>query len=1069
MFRQLRTLLVSFLALTFCSIGYAQSAQIQGQVTDASGAIIPKAQVRVVDQRTETERETETNGRGEYTVPVLNPSLYKVFVSASGFSPAATNVITLSVAQVAVLDFKLQVGGASSQVIVNAEDAGINTTDASVSTVIDRQFVENLPLNGRSLQSLIALTPGVVISPSAETGDQGQLSVAGQRSGSNYYTLDGVSINFAASQTRWSGQQNGGIVAFSALGSTNSLVSVDALQEFRLVTSTYAPEFGRESGAQAVMATRSGGNSLHGTAFDYLRNDAFNSNDWFANDTGQAKPRERQNDFGGVLGGPILKNKAFWFFSYEGLRAVEPNFTIVDVPSVAIRASAAPSVKPLLDAFPLPNGPVTGVDLNQLAASVSNQARLDATSLRLDHSLNSRVTLFTRFDHSPSKLTQAGCNFTLSMSCQKHVVIDTGTFGASAILSPTATDNFRFNYSREGATSAFDLDDFGGAVVPKESDMFPSWETRETGFSGYGVSTGRDVNVFWGVYSKHINRQVNAVDTVEFTKATHTFKFGFDYRQLMPSGGGRDAVDFSWTYGGNPMPAFASGMPADYSSVDLAPDPPHLLFHNFSAFAQDSWKVSRRLTMTYGIRWDHNPPPTEASGNTYALSQVTDIATATLLPKGSPLWHPDWKNFAPRFGASYLLRPDPERTTVLRVGIGQFYDLGTSTASFLDNGYGYFPYSSALVLCNYGTGPNCNASYPYTGPQPPFVLIPPYPIMRAFDPDLSLPYGVEWSVGVEQAVSRADTFTVSYIGSVGRRLLRDVVYGDISPIINTVDLTTNGGYSNYNGLQLQYQRRMSAGLQALVSYSWSHSLDTNSSDVSQVGAAYVSLPPPYPIRQDYGNSDFDMRQSFSAGVTYNVPSPRVENFLVRSLLQDWSLDGLSSARTGTSFNAVYWPANPGPYTNGSGTPFFFRPELVPGQPIWISDSMVPGGKKLNSEAFTIPSELVQGSEGRNSIRGFPLLQIDLSVRRQFSIAERVKVQFRAEGFNIINHPNFGNPLNNMGTCVQGVPCNLTYGWGQSQAMLDQSLSAGGFYGSGFGSIYQIGGPRSLQLSMKVQF
>jgi hypothetical protein len=1050
----------------------AQDVQVSGRVTDTTGAVIPKAKIEVRNQATSASRSTTTNADGLYVVPFLTPGTYTIAADAGGFKRFEQTDVQLDVAQQGTVDLKLEVGTQSDAVTVSASAPLTNTSDASVSTVVDRQFVENLPLNGRSLQSLIALSPGVVSSPSAETGDQGQLSVAGQRAGSNYFTIDGVSANFAAPQTRWSGQAtNGGLLAFSALGSTNSLVSVDALQEFRLETSTYAPEFGRESGAQAVLVTRSGTNRFHGSGFDYLRNDAFNANDWFANSTAQPKPRERQNDFGGVLGGPIVKDKTFFFFSYEGLRAVEPNFIIDDVPSLAARAAAPPNIQTILNGFPLPNGPSTGVDLSQLAASASNSARLDATSLRIDHALNSKMTLFGRYDHSPSHLTQAGCNFTLSMSCQKGVTIDTGTLGFTTILTPTITNDFHFNYSRASAVSSFDLSNFGGAVIPPMSSLFPSFVTPSIGFSGIYIFTGRNVGLYDGQYSNHTNRQANIIDTVEVSHGTHSMKFGFDFRRLTPTTTAPISQFFDWSYGGNPMPALISGEPPDYSAVYQGPTPPKLLFHNFSAYAQDNWKVSRRLTLTYGLRWDYNPPPTEASGNTYAFNEVTNLATATLLPKGSPLWHGQWKNFAPRVGASYLLRQSAERPTVVRVGFGQFYDLGTATAGFLDNGYGYFPYSLGTVLCNYGTGPDCTSTVPYGGSQPPYVLTQPYVNMRAFDPHLKLPYSLEWNIAIEQALSANQTFKVTYLGSAGRNLLRDDVYGNANPIVTTLYLTRNTGYSNYDALQLQYQRRLSRGLQALISYSWSHSLDTNSSDVSQVGSgSFVGLPSGgYNVRQDYGNSDFDIRQAFSAAVTYNLPATHIEQPFVRAVLNNWSIDSINTARTGMPFDVEYNPANPGPYTDGQGDVFPFRPNVVPGQSIWTSDSNAPGGKVLNAAAFTIPSALQQGTESRNSIRGFPLVEIDLAIRRQFNISERVHLQFRAEGYNIINHPNFGNPLNNMGTCAQGSPCTPIYGWGTSQAMLNQSLGAGGFYGSGFGSLYQVGGPRSLQLSMKILF
>jgi hypothetical protein len=343
--------------------------------------------------------------------------------------------------------------------------------------------------------------------------------------------------------------------------------------------------------------------------------------------------------------------------------------------------------------------------------------------------------------------------------------------------------------------------------------------------------------------------------------------------------------------------------------------------------------------------------------------------------------------------------------------------------------------------------------------------------MAAFAPHLKLPYALEWNVALEQALSRNQTFKITYLGSADRRLLRSDLLNTPNPLFSGLFLTTNKGYSNYDALQLQFERRLSHGLQALVSYAWSHSLDLNSADVSGTFGVQTATVPSnlFNIRQDYGDSNFDIRHSFSAAVSYNIPAASIGNSFVRRALRDWSIDSINSARTGLPFNVLYTPATPGAFTGPDG-PFALRPDQVSGQPVYLNDPNAPGGKELNPAAFTIPSVLQQGSEGRNTIRGFPLVQLDLAIRRQFNIAEHLKLQFRADGFNFINHPNFGNPLSNLGTCALGTSCTPVYGWGTSQGMLNSSLGAGANgYGSPLGSLYQIGGPRSFQLSMKLQF
>jgi hypothetical protein len=1061
----LKYLLICF---AFVSCLHAQNAQVAGFVRDQSSADVPDAKVQIKNVDTGVERSSVTSQDGLYAIPELLPGRYTVTVQHEGFQTVVREGIILEVAQNARIDFTLQVGATQQAVTVQGDAPMINTTDASVSTVVDREFVENMPLNGRTFQSLIALTPGTVITPVAE--DLGQFSVAGQRAGSNYFSVDGVGANFAVSNGPYQGQtSNGGIPALSSVGSTASLVSLDAVQEFRLQSAAYSPEYGREAGGQITLVTRSGTNLFHGTVFDYFRNDVLDANDWFADSVGLAKPRERQNDFGGVFGGPIKKNKTFFFFSYEGLRVSQPQVGFFDVPSLEARANAPASIKALVDAYPLPNGPASGVDQAQLAASASGTSTLDATSLRIDHSLTSNVTLFGRFNYSPSQtISPTGSPNTNYTNNQKII---TGTLGLTAILTPTITNDLRFNYSEARGDLGYNPTNYGGAVVPPNNAIFSPYQSPNNDLSIYYVASGRNVGTTEGAGSQthNVNRQTNIVDSLSYLKGTHQLKFGVDYRRLTPVE--QLFSTFSFTYWLE-MSSFVTGAPPDYSVLWEDQGPIHLRFQNVSGFAQDTWKATSRLTLTYGVRWDYNPPPAITSGNApYVLSETTNLATATLLPRGTPLWHADWKNFAPRFGASYQLTQSAVRPTVLRFGIGQFYDLGTSTSGYLDNGEGRFPYSTTNILCSFGTGPACNDTVPFQGSKPPLVFTPPYDPMAAFAPHLKLPYALEWNVALEQALSRNQTFKITYLGSADRRLLRSDLLNTPNPLFSGLFLTTNKGYSNYDALQLQFERRLSHGLQALVSYAWSHSLDLNSADVSGTFGVQTATVPSnlFNIRQDYGDSNFDIRHSFSAALSYNIPAANIGNSFVRSALRDWSIDSINSARTGLPFNVLYTPATPGAFTGPDG-PFALRPDQVSGQPVYLNNPTAPGGKELNPAAFTIPSVLQQGSEGRNTIRGFPLVQLDLAIRRQFSITEHLKLQFRADGFNFINHPNFGNPLSNLGTCALGAPCTPVFGWGTSQGMLNSSLGAGANgYGSPLGSLYQIGGPRSFQLSMKLQF
>src|SRR5712692_3444607 len=357
---RLRCLLM---ALVLCFLvgvrAFAQmeTATLSGVINDPNGAVVPDVEVTAMRIETGTVVTTRTNGAGIYFFTGLMPGHYHLMVRKPGFKEIAIKEFQLYVQDKLEQNFALEIGSVSESVTVNANDLHINTTDATVSTVVDRQFAENLPMNGRSFQTLIELTPGVALTPS-NFGDNGQFSVNGQRPSSNYWMVDGVSANIGSNAGVNPGNGLGGTVgAFSAMGGTSSLVSVDALQEFRIQTSTYAPEFGRTPGGQISIVTRSGTNQFHGTAFDYFRNDVLDANDWFGNNLGLPKPEERQNDFGGTLSGPILKDRTFFFFSYEGLRLRLPQVAADTVPDLNARQSATPAVQPFLNAFPLPNGP----------------------------------------------------------------------------------------------------------------------------------------------------------------------------------------------------------------------------------------------------------------------------------------------------------------------------------------------------------------------------------------------------------------------------------------------------------------------------------------------------------------------------------------------------------------------------------------------------------------------------------------------------------------------------------------------------------------------------------------
>jgi hypothetical protein len=512
--------LLSVCALMWTATLLAQSPNgvINGLVVDSSSRAIVGADVVVVNDATGLKYTSKTNDEGIYVVPDLPPGPYRLQVSKVGFKAIIKPDIVLNVQGALSINFTLPVGAFYETVTVEGGAPLVNTESATVSTVVDRQFAENLPLNGRSFQTLIYLTPGVVVT-AANYEDNGQFSVNGQRAASNYWTVDGVSANIGIGPVFGGGNGIGGTVgSFSAVGGTNSIVSVDALQEFRIQTSTFAPEFGRTPGGQISIVTRSGTNQFHGTAFDYLRNDIFDAENWFngyTNNPPLPKSKERQNDFGGTFSGPVLTDRTFFFFTYEGLRLRLPQTSLTTVPDTASRQNAIASVRPLLDAYPLPNGPddiSTGVA--QFNASYSNPASLDACSLRIDHRQNQKWTFFARYNYSPSEFADrggTGGNSALSNLEWSRITTQTGTSGATWAISNTEANDLRFNYSHVNANGFDSLDGFGGAIALSTLPL-PGSFTQQNAQFGLGIFSLKGLGIIVGRQAQDIQRQINIVE-----------------------------------------------------------------------------------------------------------------------------------------------------------------------------------------------------------------------------------------------------------------------------------------------------------------------------------------------------------------------------------------------------------------------------------------------------------------------------------------------------------------------------------------------------------------------------
>lgn len=1044
--------------VTVVSIANSQTetGSVYGSVTDPTGAVIPRATVRLIDLDRGIETKVATGDSGFYTLANVRPGHYQMEVEKSGFKLIRLTGITVNVQDNLEQNFKLVLGSASEAITVTARAAVVNRTDGTVSTVVDRTFADSIPLNGRSFQTLIMLTPGVVVTPTA-FDDQGQFSVNGQRADGNYFTVDGVSATFGVTGYLPMVQTAGGALpALSASGGTNSLVSVDAMQEFRVQTSSFAPEFGRTPGGQISILTRSGTNVFHGTLFEYFRNDVFDANNWFNGYTNippLPKAKDRQNDFGGILGGPIIKDKTFFFFSYEGLRLRQPSTQETIVPDVAsrnVQTEGGIAIRPYLNAYPLPNGAELGNGLAQFNASYSNPSSLNAYSIRVDQVVNSKTTLFGRYDYSPSNVDQRAPQYysVLSTSESLSSAVHTFTLGLNQLIGTLINNEARANYSNQRVGTAYTMDNFGGAVPVSHSLMFPS------GFST--ANSNLEIDILGagefedGKSGTDEQRQINLIDNLSLVKGSHQLKFGVDYRWLSPISSPGVYAQFILFNGVTTCPSQpCAETHGDALSGVASAAYVHsyqgatLLSRNFSSYAQDTWRVTPHLTLTYGLRWEFNPPlkGKNLANQPFTVTGLNDPATAALAPRGTPLYETTYTNFTPRVGAAYQLSGSATWSRVLRGGFGIFYDLGNAPlggASF------YFPFHAVKSLSN--------VPFPLTGQKaipPALSTSPPVSVIIVADPHLILPRTYEWNGAFEQSLGSSQTLSLTYIGAVGRDLLRDTNLWNPASNIQFIGLNTNSATSDYHAMQVKFERRLYQGLQALASYTWSHSIDIASTDAF---ANYLGTPTSVANPNiDRGNSDFDVRHAFTAGITYNLPTPSW-NYVAHAALGGWSVDSFIFARTAPPVDVI------GGIVFADGIALFPRPNVVPGVTLVLHGSQYPGGKILNSAAFAEPATGKQGDFPRNYLRAFGAAQADIALQRQFRLTEKLQLRFRGEFFNILNHPNFGSPDNNVTDAL----------FGYSTATLNNSLGTGGAYG-GLNPLYQIGGPRSIQLALKLQF
>jgi len=1026
----------------------AQSTRgsIGGDVTDAAKKPLSGATVTLVQQETDQKRTAATGAQGEFLVTLLAPGAYRLEVDAPGYRTHVRNLV-LDQNQEIRVEVPLLPGKTSEQVTVSATRSLMRTDSATVGDVIDNRQVQGLPLDGRNFYDLSLLVPGVV--PAAEGSAASvrgsfAININGAREDSNDFLLDGV----------FNGDPKLNGVAVTP--------PVDAIREFEVLSSTYDASFGRNGGGQVSVVLRSGGNQFHGTAYEFFRNAVLDARNFFA-PAGAPAPQDQRNQFGGTLGGPIVKNRTFFFADYQGTRDSTGITQVTNVSTLAERAgnfsqSSLPAIDPYTGA-PFPNNTIpsayldpTGLAIAALypapnrnvpnqnyVSSPDGRMRDDNFDLRVDHTLAPSSQLTFRYSFVDGTLFEpfTGPSFPLVPGYGDNVPTrdQNAMIAETHVFTPALLNEIRAGFDR--VSEGVYQQDIGQNVNSQVGLPTISTDPRDfglslisvTGFSPLGDEDNNPQHSTTNVY------QLN--DNLTWVHGRHQAKFGVDYRITQQNAyrdiESRGFLDFLGDITGNALEELLLGLPTD-SGVATLDNPEHLRTHSYDFFANDTWRVRPNLTLILGLRYEYNSPAVDAQNH----ANLYDQATQTLVPVGTDGmpragYLPDRNNFAPRVGLAWS--PSGSPRTVVRAGYGIYYD-----QSSLAPGEGLY-FSPPYFNLNVYYPLSATAPLLLSNPFPSNFPVPYPPSALAFQPNLRTPYVQQWSFNIERSLGGSRMFEIGYVGSKGTDLIgaRDINQPPPStnpyferplPEFADIDLEESNRNSSYNSLQARFIQRLNFGLSLLASYTFAKSIDNGSSFFSSAGDPNFPQDS-YDLRAERGLSNFDVRQRFVASYAYDLPFGQRSRWL-----KGWQTFGILQFQTGQPFTVALLAdddnSNTGIDSLGFGAND--RPNVL-GNPRLSNPS---ANEWFNTSAFAIPPYGTFGNSGRNTVEGPGMATVDLSLVKNTTIREAATLQFRLEGFNVLNHTNFGLPDNFIGSPT-------------------------------FGQILSAGNPRRLQLGLKLLF
>jgi len=961
------------------------TGSISGVVTDESKAALPGATVTVKNAETGQNRVTTTDEQGRFRADALSPGKYSVAVELSGFRTAEYPSMTLSVGQATSLNVVMQIGGVSEKVVVMADASLVATRQSSVTGLVDQSQIRELPLNGRDFSQLTLLQLGVTASPStAQAVDRGmgtQVSVAGARPNQISFQVDGADVNT---------QGNG-----SPGSAAGGMLGVDTVREFQVLVNNYSAEYGRSTGGIVVAVTRSGTNSLSGSAFEFGRNSTFDSRSYF-DDPNQPIPPLKRNQFGGTLGGPIRHDKTFFFASYEGLRQTQGLTTIATVPSNATRTRSdlSQATAPYLLLYPQANGPQSGGS-GQYIQQVVNPTRENMAVGKVDQNFGSKHSISVKyaFDKANVNQPQPIPYWTADTRTKSQNVVGEHRW----VVSPTL-----LNTAKVAWNQAFEQ------TASLENREFPSslFFIPETRFGTINVtglnSIGPDTQSPTFVNLKSFQ----FIDNVTWTKGSHSIKTGFNDTHYM------NDQDSSFDYGGlytfTSIDNFVLNKPGTFEGQAPGSTTARRWRQDLiGLYAQDDWSATRSLTINAGIRYEFITVPHELDGQ---MSALPDLQSANFVTGGDIFKNPSLKNIAPRAGFAWDVTGNSKN--VVHGGGGLFFE------PILSN-----------IYRAYGnrTPPFYNAINPSNPPFPNPPTSGSSSLLRLdlLDYHLKNPYRVQYNASYQRELWGHTTATVGYVGARGYNQLRNIEYNQAVPVVNpdgtlffppgstrrnpnfnSMRLRTTDGRSWYNGLVAGANRRFTNGLAVQASYTLGKSLDEGSQAVGS-GDFNNSFQPPYGAiaSLNKGLSDFDIRHNFSANATWQMPFGDHLTGLAHGFAAGWQLSGIFTAHSGIPITPVlgFDRARALPRSGGAGQ----WPDLAPG----CSSNPVLGDPNewFDTSCFLLPAAGTIGNLGRNTVTGPGYEALDMALFKNVSLGGARRLQLRFEGFNITNHVNFGLP------------------------------------------------------------